>query len=376
MVDEQFITTHTAEVPLADGGRIVVRPIVPEDKSALAAGFDRLSDESRRFRFFRSRDSLTGGELAYLTEIDYVDHFAWVALAADEEAVGLGVARYVRVADDPTVAEPAVTVVDEHQRRGIGGILVGLLSESAAQNGINRFRAEVLGDNAEVRGGIEGIGRVTEVHSGVLSIEIEVPLSSDAFRDSSTYGLLRSVARGDVVPRPLDHDGTLSEPDDGEGPLTAIEDEVDEAAAHRHFAAAAFNGTWDLIDKTDRSDAETDEMIHQAHAARWHWGRRDDVSPVNLAISAWQLSRVYAVAGNADEARRYATESLHLVDENDLPPFHRGYAHEALARTAAVVGDEDRRDHHVAAARDAAAAIDDEEHRDLLLADVSALTAE
>jgi GNAT superfamily N-acetyltransferase len=201
VIDQGFIERHTAEVPLSDGGRVVVRPITPDDREAMRLGFSRLSDASRRLRFFTSKESLSEHELDYLTNVDYCDHFAWVAFDPDEEMAGVGVARYVRASDDPTVAEPAVTVVDDHHRRGIGGILIALLAESAYTNGIDSFRAEVLGDNAEVLGGIAGIARVTEVQSGVLSFEIALPLPGTVFAKTGTYELLRRVAAGDIVPR-------------------------------------------------------------------------------------------------------------------------------------------------------------------------------
>jgi hypothetical protein len=44
-----------------------------------------------------------------------------------------------------------------------------------------------------------------------------------------------------------------------------------DAADHRRLGVALFNHTWTLIAKPDRTPAETDEMIHAAHASRYHW---------------------------------------------------------------------------------------------------------
>src|SRR5947207_6557708 len=50
---------------------------------------------------------------AGLTEIDYHDHMAWVALDPPGPGfLGVGVGRYARPAEEPAVAEAAVTVVD------------------------------------------------------------------------------------------------------------------------------------------------------------------------------------------------------------------------------------------------------------------------
>src|SRR5438105_519010 len=103
---EEFFRRHTTELTLADGTPVLLRPILPEDKGVLAAGFAELSPESRHTRFFVAPASLSTEMLAHLTEIDYVDHFAWLAFVGDTEPRrGAGVARYIRVRRDPQSAE-------------------------------------------------------------------------------------------------------------------------------------------------------------------------------------------------------------------------------------------------------------------------------
>src|SRR5258708_40262776 len=98
MADPEFISQRTTDVTLDDGPRVRLRPIVPQDKAMLDDGFANLSDESRYRRFAGAVSKLTPALLAYLTEIDYTDHFAWVAFASgDPGRPGLGVARYVRL---------------------------------------------------------------------------------------------------------------------------------------------------------------------------------------------------------------------------------------------------------------------------------------
>jgi GNAT superfamily N-acetyltransferase len=120
---------HEQVVTLRDGTRALVRPIRPDDKQRLVDGLERLSPESRYRRFLRPVTSLSERELRYLTEIDYVNHFAWVAVAADvEDQPGLGVARYVRDPKDPEVAEAAVAVIDDYQGKGVGTVLLRMLT--------------------------------------------------------------------------------------------------------------------------------------------------------------------------------------------------------------------------------------------------------
>jgi protein lysine acetyltransferase len=140
------------EVPamLADGTRLLLRPIRPADKAKLAEGMRRLSPESRRRRFFTAKERLSDLSLTYLTELDYVSHFAWVAVtpgAGNDGQQIVGVARYIRLPAEPDAAEVALTVLDDYQGRGLGSLLFDALAVAAAVNGIERFVALVLRDN-------------------------------------------------------------------------------------------------------------------------------------------------------------------------------------------------------------------------------------
>ncbi|MGH2706432.1 MAG: hypothetical protein ACRDJ4_15495 [Actinomycetota bacterium] len=117
-MDEEFIRRRTADVVLLDGTRVIVQPIVPEAKELLATSFERLSPRSRYRRFFSPIRELSEDQLRRLTEIDYVDHFAWTARTPG--GLGVGVSRYVRLAEDAGTAEVAVTVIHEYQDRGLG----------------------------------------------------------------------------------------------------------------------------------------------------------------------------------------------------------------------------------------------------------------
>jgi GNAT superfamily N-acetyltransferase len=133
------VTTH-----LTDGTEVTLREIRAEDKPLLAAGHARLSERSRLTRFLASKPKLTDSDLRYLTEVDGVNHYAVVALH-DGEIVG--VARWVRLHDDPEAAEAAVVVGDHLQRKGLGKILARQLADAAKARGIRRIRASILSDN-------------------------------------------------------------------------------------------------------------------------------------------------------------------------------------------------------------------------------------
>ena len=123
----------------------------------------------------------------------------------------------------------------------------------------------------------------------------------------------------------------------------------DVAAAHRHFSAACFNACWGLIDLPERTPEQEDEMVRLAVASHHHWTQREDCGPKQQSVAHWQLSRVYALIGEASLAVRHGQRSLDFGA--DVGPFYVAYAHEALARAASVAGDSEARDHHVAEAR-------------------------
>jgi hypothetical protein len=145
----------------------------------------------------------------------------------------------------------------------------------------------------------------------------------------------------------------------------------DTAAAHRFFSVDCFNDAWTLIDKPDRSAEDNQRMLALSFASLWHWTQRQDCAERNLSIAYWQLSRVFALLGDAGNATRYGEMCLqHSVSE---PPFFLAYAHEALARAAALRNDASRTSHHLSKARKLVLLIDDPDDRALLEKDLQSL---
>ena len=165
-----------SHVELSDGGRIQIRPIGPADREALDSGFARMGPESRQLRFFGPVIRLTGDQLTYLTDVDHHDHEALVAIDADS-GEGIGVARFVRLGDD--VAEPAVSVVDEWQGRGVGSLLLDELADRAREEGIGFFAAPVLAQNETAISLLSRLGDATMTNNG-SEVEVLVALEHGA----------------------------------------------------------------------------------------------------------------------------------------------------------------------------------------------------
>lgn len=186
---------------LADGTGITLREVRPDDKAAIASGFEQLSQESRYRRFFTAMNRLSAADLRYLTEVDHVDHEAVVAF--DSGGGPVGVARYVR-SEIPEEAEVAVAVVDAWQGRGAATALLERLIERASENGIERFVASVLQENEDALELFRSIApddpRPRRVVPGQVELVINLP--KHGVQGSLLGRTLRSAASGKVEIHP------------------------------------------------------------------------------------------------------------------------------------------------------------------------------
>jgi hypothetical protein len=144
-----------------------------------------------------------------------------------------------------------------------------------------------------------------------------------------------------------------------------------DSATHRALAVSLFNGVWPLMQRSGRSPAENDEMLHMAHASRYHWSVVGTAA--NLARGEWLCSRVYAVLGRAEPSLYHAGRVVALCAEHGIGDWDLAFGYEALARAHAVADD-------AAAAREAtdralraAEDIENDPDRDLLLADLETI---
>jgi hypothetical protein len=146
--------------------------------------------------------------------------------------------------------------------------------------------------------------------------------------------------------------------------------DFDVNAAHRYFSAQCFNGAWGLIDKADRTPQEDEEMIRLNQASIWHWTQREDCTPTHMSTGYWQASRIYAILGQVDNARRYGQLCLDASRGEDVPPFYLGYAYEALARAESVAGSRAKTEQYLNEARKIAEQVSDPDSKKWLLDDL------
>ncbi|MGB3247064.1 MAG: hypothetical protein WBB25_21230 [Sulfitobacter sp.] len=183
---------------LSNGETALIREVGPADRHFLKVGFEHLSERSRNFRFLAAHPRLTQKELHQFTAPSDVDHVAIGALTkGGSEALPLGIARYIRLAKAPDVAEVAVTIVDSHQGIGLGSLILGVLAKHAVLNGISEFAALVHQENESMLGLFNRLdGRQTWLDGAEVEVKLQLfhdaadyPKSSvgNAFRNA--YGL-------------------------------------------------------------------------------------------------------------------------------------------------------------------------------------------
>jgi RimJ/RimL family protein N-acetyltransferase len=177
------VASHSFEhrvLELTDGTRVDVRPIRPEDEPLLHEAVAAMSERTVYFRFFSPLKRLPDALAHRLAVVDFKDRFALVATShqpANKERI-LGVARYDRV-PSTDVAEVAVAVVDEYQRRGLGGALLAMLARAAREHGIKSFTLIVLPENRQMLGLLRKMGWIhhAKLSGGVYDISFDLPES-------------------------------------------------------------------------------------------------------------------------------------------------------------------------------------------------------
>ena len=177
------------------------------------------------------------------------------------------------------------------------------------------------------------------------------------------------IARLEEVRRQLD-----SIIDGRERLMGVAREPVLDQAAERQLAVDLFNHVWTLLEKSERTADEDDEMLHAAHASRFHWtavGTR-----IHAARGEWQCARVYSVLGRGEPALHHARRCLELaLEADDSEDWDVPFAYEALARAHAVAGDAAEARRYVELARADAGKIAEAEDRELVLADLETIPA-
>jgi len=157
----------------------------------------------------------------------------------------------------------------------------------------------------------------------------------------------------------------------------------DELELHKKMAGQLFNRTWDLMDKgEERTPEEDEEMVHAAHASRYHWvvvinsGKYSDTGLVNHARGDWQISRAYSLLKRYESALYYAKKSLDMCLNNKIGDFDLAFGYEAVARAYSLVETEKEYfKKYLAKANEAAENIEKDDDKSYFLSELKSISA-
>jgi hypothetical protein len=142
--------------------------------------------------------------------------------------------------------------------------------------------------------------------------------------------------------------------------------------AHEYFSSEAYKMAWEYIKQEgNRSPDEELAMLHTAIASLWHWLQRNDVRAENLAAGYWQVSRVYNLLKQPENARMYGRLSLTYPEH--VEPLFKAYAYETLAGAEMLAGNREMMAGYLEKAHQMTNLIKDEEDRQFILKDLNTI---
>lgn len=134
------------------GGEYLVRPMHPDDANMLQQLVQRLSPESRYFRFVSTLTELPAHMLARLSLIDYEREMALVAVIRESDAEGqeqeriIAVSRYITNVDRRS-CEFSLLVDDAFSGKGLGAKMMQSIMEVARDRGLEEIDGLILANN-------------------------------------------------------------------------------------------------------------------------------------------------------------------------------------------------------------------------------------
>jgi acetyltransferase len=176
LVISAYPNQYEHELELESVGRLLVRPIKPEDAPLLSDLFESLSPQTIYFRFFTPLKTLPRSMLSRFTQIDYDREIALVAIQGSEtEEKMLGVSRII-LAKDQKSAEFAILISDRFQGKGIGAELLKRCLAISKERNIEEVYGVVLAENTTMLALGRKLGFEMKIISGGSEYELRIPL--------------------------------------------------------------------------------------------------------------------------------------------------------------------------------------------------------
>jgi GNAT superfamily N-acetyltransferase len=132
---------------LATGRPVDIADAVPADFQRVRNFYLELGETSTYFRFFGTRRVIPDSELRAVVAHEVPRHVTLLA-TMDERLIGIG--EFI-VGDDPSEAELAFAVADDHHHEGVATLLLERLAVVGRRCGLRRFTARTMATNQDMR---------------------------------------------------------------------------------------------------------------------------------------------------------------------------------------------------------------------------------
>jgi len=142
---------YESRITIDGGQKVSLRPIMAEDEPRHREFLARLSEETKRFRFFAAMDNLDPKFARHFTQIDYERETAIIAEIEEKgKKTTIGVVRLIE--EEPNVtAEFAIVVADVWQNKGLGKKLTDHMIRIARLQGLKKIYLSFLKDNFAIK---------------------------------------------------------------------------------------------------------------------------------------------------------------------------------------------------------------------------------
>ena len=139
--------------------------------------------------------------------------------------------------------------------------------------------------------------------------------------------------------------------------------------AHLMFAKRTNSDAWKLLQKENLSEEEKTLLLYTVYSSAYHWKYAG--TSLHMQRAEWLISRAYIKLNNGGEALAHAEKCQDLTSGqiNGIKDFDFAYAHEAMARAYALIGDFENATIFHRKAKEAAKSIANQEDKKLFLSD-------
>ena len=149
-----YLKTYRNLITLKDGARVLLRPLVAEDRKMLIDLFAAASPDDTKYL----RDPITDADHVgrWADQIDYTRVVPLVAVAQDR-MVGDATLHF-RKGPSRHIGELRIFLSKDFRRRGLGTHMLRTLIDLARKAGLHMLRAEVVADQVKVVKAFQSLG--------------------------------------------------------------------------------------------------------------------------------------------------------------------------------------------------------------------------